>query len=171
MSQIKTFFSKCVKLSLPTAGPVRTSGRNPHWRTSHWEISSAIRAQPALRYNQESSSGGLEMLPWRLACTWFYLAHPAKKLGVSEPWQAEALHSLPLNLISESTATLQLASHPLLHVPRTRTVDSSRAFIVAAPTLWNSLPVDITNIALLTVFRNNLKTFLFYHTPSGCSAD
>jgi len=28
-----------------------------------------------------------------------------------------------------------------------------------------------TNAASLTAFRNRLKTFLFHHTPSGCSAD
>jgi len=54
---------------------------------------------------------------------------------------------------------------------RTRTVYGSHAFSVAAPSLWNSLPADITNAASLTAFRNRLKTFLFHHTPSGCSAD
>ena len=68
---------------------------------------------------------------------------------------------------------LRSASRPLLHVhvPRTQTVYGSRAFSVAAPTLWNSLPADITNDASLTAFRNRLKTFLFHHTPCGCSAD
>ena len=68
--------------------------------------------------------------------------------------------------ISESAATLQSASQPLLHVPPTRTV-----YGVAAPTLWNRLPADITNTTLLTVFRNRLKTFLFHQTLSGCPAD
>ena len=36
---------------------------------------------------------------------------------------------------------------------------------------WNSLPADITKTASLTAFRNRLKTFLFHHTPSRCSAD
>jgi len=54
---------------------------------------------------------------------------------------------------------------------KTQTVHGSRAFSVAEPTLWNSLPADITNTASLTAFRNRLKTFLFHHTPSGCSAD
>jgi len=47
----------------------------------------------------------------------------------------------------------------------------SRAFSVAAPTLWNRLPADITNTTSLTVFRNRLKTFLFHQTLSGCPAD
>jgi len=44
-----------------------------------------------------------------------------------------------------------------------RTVYGSRSFSVAAPTLWYSLPADITNAASLTAFRNRLKTFLFHH--------
>jgi len=80
------------------------------------------------------------------------------------------LHSLLSNHISESTATLWSASWPLLHVSRTQTVYGSRAFSVAAPTLWNSLSADI-NTKSLTAFRNSLKTFLFDHTSSGCSAD
>jgi len=44
-------------------------------------------------------------------------------------------------------------------------------YTLAAPTLWNSLPVDITNCPSLTVFRNRLKTFLFHHTFSSCPAD
>jgi len=81
------------------------------------------------------------------------------------------LHSLLSNGISEPTATLWSASRPLLHVPRTRTVYGSRTFSIAAPTLWNSLPADITNTAPVTAFRNRLKTFLFRYTSSGCSAE
>jgi len=51
-----------------------------------------------------------------------------------------------------------LTLQPLLHVPRTRTVYGSRAFSVAAPTLWNRLPADITNTTSLTVFGNSLNT-------------
>ena len=68
-----------------------------------------------------------------------------------------------------STATLRSASRPLLHVPRTRTVYGSRAFSVAAPTLWISLPyTDITSTTSLTVFRNHLSTFLFHQTSYCC---
>jgi len=43
--------------------------------------------------------------------------------------------------------------------------------LVSLHQLYGSLPADITNAASLTAFRNRLKTFLFHHTPSGCSAD
>ena len=37
----------------------------------------------------------------------------------------------------------------------------ARSFSVAAPTLWNSLPVDIKNAQSLFIFKKKLKTFLF----------
>jgi len=62
------------------------------------------------------------------------------------------LHSLLSNHISGSTATLRSASRLFLYVPRTRTVYGSRAFSVAAPTLWNSLPADITKCCIANCF-------------------
>ena len=37
----------------------------------------------------------------------------------------------------------------------------ARSFSVAAPTLWNSLPLDIKNAQSLSIFKKSLKTFLF----------
>jgi len=48
-----------------------------------------------------------------------------------------------------------------LAVPRTRTVFASRAFSVAAPTVWNSLPDNIVNSDTLATFNIRLKTHLF----------
>ena len=36
-----------------------------------------------------------------------------------------------------------------------------RAFSVAAPILWNEVPEDRRNINSITVFKTELKTFLF----------
>ena len=36
-----------------------------------------------------------------------------------------------------------------------------RAFVSAAPSLWNSLPVSVRKIETLTSFKTELKTFLF----------
>jgi len=47
---------------------------------------------------------------------------------------------------------------PRLFVPRTRTEIAKRAFSVAAPNVWNSLPIDIRNTDCLCTFRNKLKT-------------
>ena len=52
----------------------------------------------------------------------------------------------------------------LLTQPRTRTALGSRAFRVAAPTIWNSIPVQVRQAPSLESFKRQLKTHLF--TPS-----
>lgn len=57
--------------------------------------------------------------------------------------------------------SLRSGSAPRLVVPRTRTIIGSRAFSVAAPTVWNSLPDNVVNADTLTVFKKQLKSHLF----------
>ena len=46
--------------------------------------------------------------------------------------------------------------------PRTYTrYDGDRAFSVAAPKLWNGLPISIRNATSIECFKSNLKRFLF----------
>ena len=54
-----------------------------------------------------------------------------------------------------------LSSRSFSVVPRTRTVLAARAFSVAAPNLWNTIPIDIRNSLSLDTFKSKLKTFLF----------
>jgi hypothetical protein len=49
----------------------------------------------------------------------------------------------------------------LLTVPRFNLSFGSRSFRVSAPTIWNSLPHNVRASSSLTLFRRNLKTFLF----------
>ena len=50
----------------------------------------------------------------------------------------------------------------LLTVPRSNQRNyGDRAFSVAAPKLWNALPLDIRNSGSITLFKCKLKTFLF----------
>lgn len=56
---------------------------------------------------------------------------------------------------------LRSAQQYLLVVPRTRTNWGSRAFSVAAPTLWNSLPLLIRQAPTLGSFQRQIKTHLF----------
>jgi hypothetical protein len=49
----------------------------------------------------------------------------------------------------------------LLEVPKCKSSSGSRAFSVAAPTLWNSLPNEIRTCTSVDVFKSKLKTFLF----------
>ena len=57
---------------------------------------------------------------------------------------------------------LRSISNGKLKVPRSRTVSyGDRAFSVAAPQLWNELPLDIRNASSLSLFKTKLKTHLF----------
>ena len=49
----------------------------------------------------------------------------------------------------------------MLNVPRVRTAVGSRAFSVAAPRLWNELPLEIRSAKTQTSFRKKLKTYFF----------
>ena len=49
----------------------------------------------------------------------------------------------------------------LYDIPRTRTLIGSKAFSVAGPTAWNSLPQSIRNIKSAFTFKRHLKTHLF----------
>ena len=59
---------------------------------------------------------------------------------------------------------LRSAAAPLLVVPRTRTDIAGRAFSVAAPSVWNSLPADIRLCDTTATFKRHLKTHLFSQT-------
>ena len=48
-----------------------------------------------------------------------------------------------------------------LHVPKTRTSTGARSMFVAAPTLWNSLPLSIRNAQTLPSFKKHLHQYLF----------
>jgi len=57
---------------------------------------------------------------------------------------------------------LHSSSHELLTVPHCNTMLGRRRFSVAAPRVWNSLPLDIkTNCDSLRGFKTGLKTYLF----------
>jgi len=59
------------------------------------------------------------------------------------------------------------SSNHLLIPPVRRSTVGARAFPVARPALWNSLPADITSVDSLPVFRHRLKNYLFSHSYPG----
>ena len=59
------------------------------------------------------------------------------------------------NLRSEDTVRLDPPHCKLL------STIGDRAFVAAAPRLWNSLSADITNMESFPTFKRQLKTFLF----------
>ena len=61
----------------------------------------------------------------------------------------------------EPSRSLRSSTQHLLSVPFCNTVLGKRRFSVAAPLVWNSLPLDLRTANSLPVFKNNLKTFLF----------
>ena len=62
--------------------------------------------------------------------------------------------------------SLRSSSRMRLHVDVARTVFASRAFCHAAPSIWNALPVHLTDFSLsLDSFKNNSKhTCIMHHT-------
>ena len=48
--------------------------------------------------------------------------------------------------------------------PVQRSTLGDRAFPVAAPRAWNSLPPSLRTVSSLVQFRHQLKTFLFVHS-------
>jgi len=56
---------------------------------------------------------------------------------------------------------LRSSDVPVLSAARTRTEFARRAFSVAAPHTWNSLPSDIRSCNTLHTFTKHLKTHLF----------
>ena len=71
----------------------------------------------------------------------------------------------PLQRISASCYRpvhhLGLCALPMLVVPRIHTELARRAFSVAAPSTWNSLPADIRLCESILTFKRHLKTHLF----------
>jgi len=61
---------------------------------------------------------------------------------------------------------LRLSSTPRLIVPTTRTELAKQAFSVAAPALWNSLPVDVVDANSLLSFKKHLK-LIYTNVPTS----
>ena len=62
---------------------------------------------------------------------------------------------------SRKVRTLRSSDLDLLNIPRVRTAVGSRAFSVAAPRLWNELPLEIRSAKTQISFRKKLKTYFF----------
>ena len=66
-------------------------------------------------------------------------------------------------------STLRSASDGQLIVPWTKTKTGERAFSVAGPLAWNSLPVTVRQLSSLSSCKRHLKTYLFNASfPSWC---
>ena len=80
----------------------------------------------------------------------------------------KAIHGLAPQYISElivryrPSRTLRSSSNNLLTIPKHNLKTyGGRSFSIAAPMLWNSLPLIIRNAETLDIFKSKIKTFLF----------
>ncbi len=63
--------------------------------------------------------------------------------------------------------TLRSANQSLLTVPKSKLKSrGDRAFAIAAPKLWNMLPIHIRTAPTLHIFKSKLKMYLFTILPS-----
>jgi len=73
-------------------------------------------------------------------------------------------HSTYLSELVQTRAppwALHSSDAPMLVVPRIHTELARRAFSVAAPSTWNSVPADIRLCENILTFKRHLKTHLF----------
>ena len=84
------------------------------------------------------------------SCYFQELHYLGNRLSSGQP---AYLHSLLTP--ARKARQLQSSTSHLLFIPRIKTNIGSRAFSVAAPTLWNSLPVSVKS-------GEDISTFTFY---------
>jgi len=98
----------------------------------------------------------LHWLPVTKRITYKIATITHRTLCTQQPaYLAELIHK------SAPVRSLRSSYRHLLHQPRTNTVTASRAFAVAAPRIWNSLPVSVTACINYCTFKTKLKTHLF----------
>src|SRR3981189_1612189 len=79
----------------------------------------------------------------------------------------EVIHGLAPSYLCEfiryrsTSRDLRSMNDVLLDVPKFKSCIGSRAFVVSAPKLWNSLPNDLRTAESLISFKSKLKTYLF----------
>ena len=86
------------------------------------------------------------------------LVHTFKSLNNLLPHYISSL--LPLR--KPPTFSLRSCTVTCLHVPKTRTPTSNRAFLSSAPRLWNNLPAMIRGTNAAASFKKSLIRHLFH---------
>ena len=79
----------------------------------------------------------------------------------------KVIHGMAPSYLSElikyqcASRDLRSLNDVLLDVPKSTSCSGSRAFVVSAPTLWNSLPYDIFAYVSLISFKSKIKNLFF----------
>ena len=79
--------------------------------------------------------------------------------GLGPPFTSELISLSHSSKYTRSSNSLNLTH--LVKVPRNNY--GKRAFVYAAPALWNKLPVNLRSSKSLLDFRKQFKTYLFKH--------
>ena len=103
-----------------------------------------------------------------LLCSLHWLPVKARIAFKILPFTFKAIHGLaPKNLcdlltIKSYLYNLRSSDSILLSMPAARSKTlGDRAFMVAAPRLWNSLPKELRAITNVNSFKAHIKTYLF----------
>ena len=112
----------------------------------------------------------LHWLPVRQRCIYKLATLTYKVQSTATPAYLQSL------LIPRAPArSLRSGSAKGLIVPWTRMVIGSRAFSIAAPTVWNALPDNVVNAARLTIFKKHfcltaVEHWTIHSPPTSASA-
>ena len=103
----------------------------------------------------------LHWLPVRQRISFKILLIVYKSLNGQAPNYITEL--LQLKFQSHSRSLRSSTDKLLFQIPhgKTKVTLVDHAFAIAAPKLWNSLPIEIRSTPSLNVFKSNLKTYLF----------
>ncbi|XP_033984241.1 uncharacterized protein LOC117480927, partial [Trematomus bernacchii] len=135
------------------------------------EFSTTEKASSFLSAMQEQQNS-VKQLPWQhITPTLFNLHWLPVKSRITYKLLLltyKSLHALSPQYLTDllhpyiPSRTLRSSDSGLLSIPHSRLrTFGDRAFSVAAPTLWNSLPAEICNAPSLNIFISTLKTHLF----------
>ena len=78
--------------------------------------------------------------------------------GMAPSYIIDLIHIKTITRYSLRSTEGVLLKHPS---GRMKKSFGDRSFSVAAPTLWNALPVSLRMIKCISTFKSNLKTYLF----------
>jgi len=114
----------------------------------------------------QATNVGVSYVRWpESSVTLANTVRPESKTPVSDvlrrKWCVVELSGVTLDRYEPSHSLRSLTQH-LLSVPFCNTVLGKHRFLVAAPLVWNSFPLDLRTANSLPAFKNNLKTFLFH---------
>jgi len=114
------------------------------------------RCQNMLARVVTQSSSRTSAKPLLQSLHWLPIRERIRHKVATLTFKAHRMSSPPLSSLLNDhipSRMLRPSSTPRLIVPRTRTELAKRAFCVAAPSLWNSLPVDVVDTNTILTFK------------------